>query len=71
MFENSSFRYCIKEWSKLNNKMRNIESNNKFKLTILSFITPKAHTVFHTHDINGIKLLSHLRLNFVITLMTW
>ena len=51
--------------------MRNIESINKFKLTILIFITPKARAVVDIHDINGIKLLSHLRLNFVITLMTW
>ena len=71
MFENSFFRYCIKEWSKLSNKMRNIESINKFKLTILRFITPKSRAVVDIHDINGIKLLSHLRLNFVITLMTW
>ena len=69
MFENSFFRYCVKEWSKLSNKMRNIESINKFKLTILIFITPKARAVVDVHDINGYQ--SHLRLNFVITLMTW
>ena len=49
--------------------MRNIESINKFKLTILIFITPKARAVVDIHDINGYQ--SHLRLNFVITLMTW
>ena len=51
--------------------MGNIESVNKFKLTIVNFITPKANTVVDIHDINGIKLLSYLILNFVITLMTW
>ena len=71
MFDNSFFQYCIKEWSKLNNKMGNIELVNKFKLTILNFIMPKANTVVDIHDINGIKLLSYLMLNFVITLMTW
>ena len=29
---------CIKEWSKLNDKIRNIESIGKFKVTILNFI---------------------------------
>ena len=28
VFENSFFPYCIKEWSKLNNKIRNIKSIN-------------------------------------------
>ena len=63
MFENSFFPYCIKEWSKLNDKIRNIESVNKFKVTILNFIRPKANSVLDTHDTNGIKLLSRLRLN--------
>ena len=62
--ENSFFPYCIKEWSKLNDKIRNIESINKFKVAILNFIRPKANSVFDIHDTNGIKLLSSLRLNF-------
>ena len=64
MFENSFFPYCIKEWSKLNDQIRNIESINKFKVAILNFIRPKASSVFYIHDTNGIKLLSRLRLNF-------
>ena len=63
VFENSFFPYCIKEWSKLNNKIRNIESINKFKVAILNFITPKRNSVFDIHDTNGIKLLSRLWLN--------
>ena len=38
VFENSFFPYCIKEWSELNDKIRNIESINKFKVTIHNFI---------------------------------
>ena len=64
ILENSFFPYCIKEWSKLNDKIRNIKSINKFKVTILNFIRPKGNSVFHINDINGIKLLSRLRLNF-------
>ena len=64
IFENSFFPYCIKEWSKLNDKIRNIKSINKFKVTILNFIGPKGNSVFDIHDTNGIKLLSRLRLNF-------
>ena len=64
VFENSFFLYCINEWSKLHDKIRNIESINKFKVAILNFIRPKANSVFDIHDTNGIKLLSRLRLNF-------
>ena len=38
VFENSFFPYCIKKWSELNDKVRNIESINKFKVTIQNFI---------------------------------
>ena len=44
--------------------MRNIESINEFKVTILNFIRPRRNSVFDIHDTNGIKLLSYLRLNF-------
>ena len=64
VIENSFFPYCIKEWSNLNDKIRSIESINKFKVTILNFIRPKGNLVFDIHDTNGIKLLSRLRLNF-------
>ena len=64
IFENSFFPYCIKEWNKLNDKIRNIKSFNKFKVTILNFIRPKGNSVFDLHDTNGIKLLTRLRLNF-------
>ena len=64
IFENSFFPYCIKEWNKLNDKIRNIKSINKFKVTILNFIRPKGNSVFDIHDTNGIKLLTRLRLNF-------
>ena len=64
VFENSFFPYCIKEWSKLNDKIRNIKSINKFKVTIIHFIRPKGNSLFDIHDTNGIKLLSRLRFNF-------
>ena len=64
VFENSFSPYCIKEWSKLSDKIRNIKSINKFKVTILNFIWPKGNSVFDIHDTKRIKLLSHLRWSF-------
>ena len=48
------------KWSKLNDKIKNIKSINKYKVTILNFIRPKGNSVFDIHDTNGIKLLSGL-----------
>ena len=64
VFANWFFPYYCKERSKHNNKIRNIKSSNKFKVTILNFIRPKGNSVFDIYDTNVIKLLSRLRLNF-------
>ena len=48
------------KWSKLNDKIRNIKSIDKYKVTTLNFIRPKGNSDFDIHDTNGIKLLSRL-----------
>ena len=63
-FENSFFPYCIKEWLKLSDEIRSIESSKQFKKTILDFIRPKENSIYAIHDISGLKLLTRLRLNF-------
>ena len=63
-FENSFFPYCIKEWLKLNDEIRSIESSKQFKKTITHFIRPKENSIYAIHDISGLKLLTCLRLNF-------
>ena len=64
IFESSFFPYCIKEWNNLSQELRKIKSPHQFKTKILSFIGPKENSIFKIHDINGIKLLNRLRLNF-------
>ena len=63
-FENSFFPYCIKEWLKLSDEIRSIESSKQFKKTILDFIRPNENSIYAIHDISGLKLLTRLRLNF-------
>ena len=63
-FENSFFPYCIKEWLKLSDEIRSIESSKQFKKTILDFIRPKENSVYAIRDISDLKLLTRLRLNF-------
>ena len=45
VFENPFFPYSIKEWSKLNHKIRNIKSITKFKVATLNFIRPTGNSV--------------------------
>ena len=63
-FELSFFPHCTKEWGNLSEELRNIDSINTFKLSILNFVRPRENSVFAVHDVNGLKLLTRLRLNF-------
>ena len=58
------FLHCAKEWSKLSEKIRNIDSLNKFKSSVLSFIRSRENSIFAIHDINVVKLLNRLTLNY-------
>ena len=40
-FELSFFPHCAKEWGNLSEKLRNIDSINTFKLSILKFVRPR------------------------------
>ena len=63
-FNSSFYPYSIKQWCALSDEIRNIVSVNKFKETTISFIRLKENSVFAIHDTKGLKLLTHLRLNF-------
>ena len=63
-FESSFFPYCAKEWGNLSEELRNIDSIETLKLSILNFVRPRENSVFAVHDISGLKLLTRLRLNF-------
>ena len=63
-FESSFFPHCAEAWRNLSEELRNEKSINKFKTSILNFVRPTENSVFEVHDINGVKLLTRLRLNF-------
>ena len=62
--ESSFFPHCTVAWGNLREKLRNIDSINTFKSSILNFIRPRENSVFAVYDINGVKLLTRLRLDF-------
>ena len=63
-FKNSFFPYCIKEWNKLDVKIRNLSSLSKFKKALLAPVKTDENSLFGIHDPAGVKLLNRLRLNF-------
>ena len=59
-FRNSFFPSALIEWNKLDLNIRNSESLNIFKKTLLNFIRPSGSTVFNCHNSKGVKLLARL-----------
>ena len=63
LFRNSFFPSAVIEWNKLDLNIRNSESLNIFKKTLLNFIRLSGSTVFNCHNLKGVKLLTRLRLD--------
>ena len=61
-FSNSFYPYCIKEWRILNPNIRQSETFDQFKRSILKIIRPIQNSIFDVVDHEGVRLLSRLRL---------
>ena len=61
-FQNSFFPSAVIQWDKLELNIRNSESLNIFKKTLLNFILSSGSTVFNCHNPKRVKLLTRLRL---------
>ena len=56
------FPSTVTEWNKLDRDIRNSDSLNVFKLSLLKFVRPVANSVFEINNPYGLKLLTRLRL---------
>ena len=63
-YSNSFFPYCIAEWEKLSDEIRSLPTLNQFKNALLIHIRPKKSSSFGINDIEGMKLLTKMRVNF-------
>ena len=61
-FRNSFFPSTITECNKLDRDIRNSDSLNVFKLSLLKFVRPVANSVFEINNPYGLKLLARLHL---------
>ena len=63
-FGNSFFPSCIKEWNKLDTKIKNLPSLSTFKKVLLVFGKTEENSLLNAHNPIGVKYLNRLRLNF-------
>ena len=63
-FKSSFFPYCAEAWRNLSEELRNVNSINTIKPSILNFDRPRENSVFEVYGIKGVKLLARLRLDF-------
>ena len=64
-FKNSFFPSAIIEWNNLDPNLRNSDTYGASKNTILEFIRPSPNNVFESHNPQGIKFLTRLRLGLI------
>ena len=63
-FKHSFFPFCVREWNKLDNNIRDAESIKQFKSMLKNFFSLNQRSLFSIHDPVGVKLLTRLRLQF-------
>ena len=63
-FKHSFFSFCVREWIKLDNTIRDAESIEQFKSIVKSFFSLNQRSLFSIHDPVGVKLLPRLWLQF-------
>ena len=64
-FRNSFFPSAVIEWNKLESRLRKVKSFIDFKKNILSFIRPKANSLFNCNSSKGLKFVTRLRLGLI------
>ena len=64
-FQNSYFPSSIKEWNRLDIDIRKSDSISIFKKRVLSLIRPLPNKVSNSHNPQGLKLLTRLRLGLI------
>ena len=63
-FKHSFFPFCVREWNKLDNTIRDAESIKQFKSMLKNFFSLDQRSLFSIHDPVGLKLLTRFRLQF-------
>ena len=76
--KHSFFPFCVREWNKLDNTIRDIESIKQFKSMLKNFFSLNRRSLFSIHDLIGAELprgfgynsVALIKTNFFITSKT-
>ena len=63
-FSDKYFQNSINEWNSLDVSIRKCETVSQLKTKFINLVRPSKKSTFKIHDINGIKLLTRLRVEF-------
>ena len=55
---------CVREWNQLDQSIRNCPTISGFKLQLVHLVRPMKKSTFGAHDIEGVRLLTPLRVQF-------
>ena len=58
------FQNCMREWNQLDESIKISPAVSVFKRELMSLIRPQKRSLFGFHDIDGVRLLTHLRVEF-------
>ena len=63
-FTHTYFQNCVREWNQLDQSIRNCPTIYGFKLQLVRLVRPTKKSTFGAHDIEGVRLLTRLRVLF-------
>ena len=63
-YANTYFQNCPKEWNQLDVTLQSSQTISEFKRRLIQLIRPPKRSMFNIHDLDGVKLLTRLRVEF-------
>ena len=63
-FSHTYFQNCMREWNQLDESIKISPTFSVFKRELMSLIRPQKRSLFGFHDIEGLRLLTRLRVEF-------
>ena len=63
-FSHTYFQNCVSEWNRLDVSMRSSQTISELERKFLKLIRPPKRSIFNIYDLEGIKLLTQLRVEF-------
>ena len=63
-FSHTYFQNCMREWNQLDESSKGSPAISVFKRELMRLIRPQKRSLFGFHDIEGVRLLTSLRIEF-------